>query len=175
MVSLTSDQGHYTFLYGYTEHNRDGGRKELTNKHGLGSAPSARKESLFDTFCAVLCAFVDYHGRVFCAKHPQKPMLSSVDCVLLLLLTAISSRLISPVLLCQLTLCLLCDLPSFFHFRSRGRSRSQALCVGFVPKQTKRFSERRAHIHQHTNGQHSVTMGSPPMLYIIKNQRHIFH
>ena len=43
VVSLTSDQGHYTFLYRYAKHNREGGGKEQTNKHGLGLAPSARR------------------------------------------------------------------------------------------------------------------------------------
>ena len=43
---VVSDQGHYTFLYRYTKHNREGGGKEQTNKHGLGLAPSARKGSL---------------------------------------------------------------------------------------------------------------------------------
>ena len=45
VVSLISGQGYFTFLYGRTEHNihnREGGRKE--NKHGLGLAPSARRE-----------------------------------------------------------------------------------------------------------------------------------
>ena len=45
VVSLISDQGHYTFLYGHTKHNQEGGRKETT-KHGLGSASSARGGSL---------------------------------------------------------------------------------------------------------------------------------
>ena len=33
------------------------------------------------------------------------------------------------------------DLPSLILFRSRGRSRARALCVGFAPKQTKGSSE----------------------------------
>ena len=38
---VVSDQGRHTFLYGRTKQNREGGGKEK-NKHGLGSAPSAR-------------------------------------------------------------------------------------------------------------------------------------
>ena len=41
---------------------------------------------------------------------------------------------------CQLTLSLLSDLPLLIHFQSHGRSRAQALCLGFAPKQTKRLS-----------------------------------
>ena len=36
---LISDQRHYTFLYGHTKYNREGGGKEQMN--GQGSAPSA--------------------------------------------------------------------------------------------------------------------------------------
>ena len=43
VVSLIFDQWHYTFLYGHTKHNREGGGKEQTNKHGLGSASIARR------------------------------------------------------------------------------------------------------------------------------------
>ena len=57
--------------------------------------------------------------------------------------TAISSRPSSSALLCQLvSFCLLWDLPSLLYFCSRGRSRAQALCLGFAPKQTKWFSDR---------------------------------
>ena len=37
------------------------------------------------------------------------------------------------------------DLPSLVLFLSRGRSRTQALCVVFAPKQTKEFSEWHPH------------------------------
>ena len=40
---------------------------------------------------------------------------------------------------------LLSNLPSLLHIRSRGRTRPQALCVGFAPKPTKRTSEWRQH------------------------------
>ena len=46
---VVSDQGYYTFHYRYAKQNREGERKEQTNKHGLGSAPSARK-GVCDTF-----------------------------------------------------------------------------------------------------------------------------
>ena len=40
---VVSDQGHNTFLYKHAKHNQEGGGKEQTNKHGLGSVPSVRK------------------------------------------------------------------------------------------------------------------------------------
>ena len=43
------------------------------------------------------------------------------------------------------SLSLLWDLPSLLHFRSHGRSHPQALCTGFAPKQTNRFSDRHTH------------------------------
>ena len=49
--------------------------------------------------------------------------------------------LLLSIFLCQLTLCLLWDLPLFVHFWSRRRSRAQALCLGFVPIKTKRSSD----------------------------------
>ena len=46
-------------------------------------------------------------------------------------------------------------LPS--SFRSRGRSRALAFCVGFAPKQTKGSSDWHPNIHT-TNAQHRVTI-----------------
>ena len=120
LVSLISNQGHYTFLYRYTKHNREGGRKEQTNKHGLGSAPSARSGESMWHFCAALHAFAGYRGQII-ARNFHKATRnadSSLDCFLcptsifslppsddcVLLWTAISSRLFSSALLCQLTL-----------------------------------------------------------------------
>ena len=70
MVSLISDQGHYTFLYGHTKHNREGGRKEQTNKHGLWSAPSAREEKFVTLLGSSLC-ICGLSRAYICAKLPQ--------------------------------------------------------------------------------------------------------
>ena len=68
-----------------------------------------------------------------------------------------SSRLFSPSgcpvlptdLFCPLvSSVLLWDLPSLVFFRSRGRSRAQALCVGFVRKQTKGSSDLHPPLHR---------------------------
>ena len=56
------------------------------------------------------------------------------------------------------SLCLLSDLLSLLHFRSRGRSHLQALCVGFTPKQTKRSSEWCQHKQKRIAMPH-VTLG----------------
>ena len=70
-----------------------------------------------------------------------RPLDSVVDCSLSL------SGFLS-----QLTLCLLSDLPFLLHFRTRRRSRVQAVCLGFAPKQTKRSSAwRTTHIVSQTS------------------------
>ena len=68
--------------------------------------------------------FLTYVGSLLCPTSISL-LPPSADC--LILWTANSSRLFSSAFLCQLTvsLCLLWDLPSNFHFRSRGRSHSQ--------------------------------------------------
>ena len=66
VVSLTSDQGHFTFLYRYAKHNREGERKKQTNKHGLESGLSARKGSLWH------CAF--YELTWACTRSSHKPL-----------------------------------------------------------------------------------------------------
>ena len=69
----------------------------------------------------------------------------SANCVLPW--SAVSSWLFSSTLCCQFnSLCLLWDLPFLLHFWPRGRSHSQALCLGFVPKQ------RDSLTSVHTNG-----------------------
>ena len=72
-----SGQGYFTFLYGDAKHNREGGRKEQTNKHGLGSAPSARVGWSVTLFCAS-CELTRACTR---AKTLTKPLakLTSVD------------------------------------------------------------------------------------------------
>ena len=70
--------------------------------------------------------------------------LSAPFCWLSIILTALSCLLSSSAPFCWL---FLWELPSLVHFWSRGRSCAQALCVGFAPEQTKRFSDRHPHIH----------------------------
>ena len=131
VVSLASDQGHYTFLYGHTKHNQEGGRM---NKHGLGSAPSARKRSLWH------CAF--FSPATSNADILRWFYLLTASCVLLW--TATSRRLVSPALHCQLVS--LSSLgPSFPPplLVSREISPSGPLC-GFHAK-TDRDSDQRQH------------------------------
>ena len=139
----------------------------------LGQLQAQERE--FVTLC-ILRAFVDYRGRVFCAKLLQKPQ-GMLTHLWLSSLTA-SFRWPSFPLDCYLTpTVLLCSplstaltvfpgtflpsfLPSFLpQLPSRGRSRVQGLCLGFAPKQTKRFSDRRAQTHTQSNEwPHSVTI-----------------
>ena len=50
---LVSDRVHYTFNNGHTKHNREGGRKEQTNKYGLGLLQAQERESMWH------CAFYE--------------------------------------------------------------------------------------------------------------------
>ena len=52
VVSLISNQGHYTFLYRFAKHNRDGGGKEQTNITDLGQLQRQERE-----VCVSFCAF----------------------------------------------------------------------------------------------------------------------
>ena len=81
---------------------------------------------------------------------------SSFLCPTLISLTDLfCRRVLSPSLDCSLKLTdLFCWLTSsrfsrtflsLVHFESRGRSRAQALCVGFAPKQTMGFSDWHPH------------------------------
>ena len=55
--------------------------------------------------------------------------------------------------------CLISDLPFHLHFRSRRRSRVQALCLGFAPKQTKRSSTWLTTPHSVTVSPHPQKIG----------------
>ena len=81
------------------------------------------------------------------ADRPSPGLLSHADWSLMLSVVDSSLRL-------PLSTDPLWDLPFLLYFRSRGRSRAQALCLGFMPKQTKRFSDRCTHTHtpNTTNG-----------------------
>ena len=65
VVFLISDRVYFTFLY--VKHNREGGRNEQTNKHGLGPAPIARGGILWH-FWDILWANVS----VYSSKNSHK-------------------------------------------------------------------------------------------------------
>ena len=110
-------------------------REDKRTNRDLGQLQAQAGE--FVTLC-ILCAFVDSHGRVFCARLLQKPLgmlihlwLSSLTvsfCWPSFPLTALSRRLVSAhrYHLLSLCLCLLSDLPFLLHFRSCGLSRPQS-------------------------------------------------
>ena len=152
VVSLISDQWHYTYLYGHTKHNREVGRKDQTRTW----VSSKRKRGEFVTLSLCICRLSRVCILRETSTKPQGVMthlltaqLPSFHC-LLLLTVSFSGQLFQAD--CSLlpsfvncSLCLLWDLPPFLHFRSRRRYRPQALCVDFAPKQTKRSSEWRQH------------------------------
>ena len=143
-----SNQGHYTFLYGHTKPNREGGRKEQTNKRRLRSTSSSRGRSLWQ-FCVALRTFTDYRRPVLAQNFHKATRNddSSLDCPVLLtglFCSFLLTVLFSPPLPTD-SLCLLWDLLSLLHFRSGGISHPPALCVNFASKQTKGFSDRYSH------------------------------
>ena len=112
MASESSGGFHmvFTFLYGHKKYNREGGRRR-TNEQ-------TRKGVLW-RFWAAFRAFVDYRGRVFCAKLLQKTTRNANSfltvfshCLLLLTVRSLDS-----VVNCSIWVplstgpCLLWDLP----------------------------------------------------------------
>ena len=140
VFSLISDQGYYTFIYVHAKHNREGGRKEQTNKHWLGSAPSARGGIPWHFL------FIPWaNASVYSSETPTKAT-SHADFSLLRPFLSHDCSLKPTYFFSSLLLtifCLVSDLP--FLVNSRGRSRTHALCVGFTLKQTKRPSDRHPH------------------------------
>ena len=76
------------------------------------------------------------------STHPSSRLPSTFDDC-----SHLSSALLC-LLLCSASFCSLRNLPSLVLFQSRGKSRAQALCVGFTPKQTKGSFD--LHPRQHT-------------------------
>ena len=176
VFSLISDQGYFTFLYGHTKHNihnREGGRKE--NKHWHWLALSARRKKFVTLLCSSLCIcrllrahirakFPQSHKRILThlltLANPGSQSTSSSSCLSQPSASPDFFRLVCSLLwsllsasLVWLFLCSPWDLPSLILFQSRGRSRMQALCVGFAPKQTKVSSTP-----VEMNATHRVTM-----------------
>ena len=143
MFFLVSDQRHYTFLYGYAKHNREDGKKEQRNKHGLRLAPSAIRGGVSVTLlwsapCTKLLGML---------THLLTALVPSSRCPLLLTVSFSGqlSQANCSLLPSFVNICLFWDLPSLLHFRSRKRFRPQALCACFSSNNTKRFSDRRQH------------------------------
>ena len=156
---------YFTFLYGRTKHNIhnwEGGRKE-NKQHGLGLVPSARREKFVTLLRSFLCIcglaracirvkFPQSHQQrwLILSRWPTRPLSLHALASGSLLLTALFSRLTYSVdwfLLFPASFCSLWDLPFLVFFRPRGKSRAQALCVGFAPKQTKGSSDWHPHPH----------------------------
>ena len=148
MVFLISGQGYFTFLYQHIKYITE--RVEEKNNYGLGLAPSAKLVTLLCImcFCGLMWACTQ-------AKLPQATsnadLSSRVGLPGICRSTGLSSCLSDfcwlvsflpfSHFLTDLLLTALWDLPSLVLFWSLGSSCMQALCVGFVPKQTKGFSD----------------------------------
>ena len=147
---LISDQGYYTFHYRYSKHNWE--EKEQTNKHGLGSAPSARK-GVCDTLhspciCRLSRACILRETSKKATWNANSSLTVFYHCLLLLTIFPLDCYLTLTGLFCPpLSTGSLSSLrPSFSPPLSVSQEiSSSVLCAGFAPKQTKRSSEWHQH------------------------------
>ena len=190
VVFYISSQGYFTFLYRYAKHNREDGRKEQMNKHGLGLAPSPRRGEVSVTLLAhyrflwanasvysseishKATGNADLNSRVgppgFCRSTGPSSHLSDfcwlVSSVPDSYLPDWPVLLTGPFwsLLLNAFFCLLLDLPSLVHPVSWEFSCAGTLS-GFCAKTDKGILWL-APTHRETEATHSV-------MYDIKNQR----
>ena len=145
--------------------------KEQTNKHGLGSAPSARKGVLDTLHSPCICRLSRAYISTKATRNTNSSLTVFLHCLLLLTVLPLDCYLKPTVLLCSplstdslrlplstQPLCLPWDLLSLLHFQSRGRSRPQSFV--WVSRQSRqRDSLTGAHTHtQHNEWPHSVTI-----------------
>ena len=129
----------------------------------LGQLQTQKWEEVCDTFCAS-CELTRACTR---AKTLTKPLTMRTY------LLCIAFIAVDCLPCCSLLLTasfLLSDLPFLVHFRSRGRSRAQAISVGFAPKQTNGFSDWHPRTHPHNEcptSYHMLLKEEPPTKPII--------
>ena len=141
-------------------------KKRRTNKHGLGLAPSARREK----FVTLLCGFLWSTASEYPSDIPTQPpgtlthllTLADLDSESTGPSSSLSGRLsltvAFPRLLLTAFFCWLpWDLASLIFFRSRRKSRVQALCVGYAPKRTKGSSDWHSPTPTETNDTYRAT------------------
>ena len=165
MVFLISDQGYFTFLYGYTKDNihPGGWKKRRTNSHGLGLAPRARLEK--SVILSLHYVLLWAKASAYSSEIPTKPlgMLIALFCWLLYSTSSLDCRFPPTFVDCLVLptdsfswlppsadFCWLSDHSSLVLFRSRGKSNVQLLYVGFAPKlkPTRRMSNIVSHCLQ---------------------------
>ena len=169
VIFLITDLRYFTFLYQHIKYTTEGLEEKKSKQSDLGWHQAQESGSLWH-FWAALRAFAGYHGCI-CTRNFHKATRSADSpsrvsqpgicwstgpssrlsdfCWLVSslpdshLLNYLFCLLVSAALFCWL---FLWDFPSLVLFRSRGRYRKQALCVGFVPKQ--RDSLTGTHTHR---------------------------
>ena len=122
---VVSDQGYYTFLYGHTKYNREGGRKEQTR---TWVSSKRKKEEVYGTLCSSPCIL---HETSTKATNNVNSSLTDFSHWLLLLTVLPLHCYLKPTslffhALSTGSLCLLTDLPSLFYFQTRRRSRPRS-------------------------------------------------
>ena len=139
--------------------------KEQTNKHGLGSAPSARKGACDTLHSLCICRLPRMCSlRETSTKASKNANSAFPHCILLLIVRPLDCYLKPTVLLCSPlstdSLCLLRDLPSLSTSGLAGGLAVRPFA--WVSRQSRqRDSLTGAHIHtQHNEWPHSITIWS---------------
>ena len=151
---VVPDQGYYAFLYGHTKYNREGGRKNKRTNMDLGQLQAQERGSLCNTFVQFSVHLYTIAGVYFVQNFYKATRNANSS------LTVFSHCLLMPTFLSRqlphagcppLPTVVNCLSLSFLGHSfpppllvSREISPS-VLCVGFVPKQTKRSSDWRQH------------------------------
>ena len=145
-----------------------GWKEEQTNNMDLGQFQVHEREICVTILCSFSCicrlswACIFRETSTKATGNADSSLTVYAHCLLLLTVLLLDCHLTPTGLFCpplstgrsgffcQLIFCPFWDLPLLVHFRSRGRSWTQALCLGFASKQTKRSSARRTHLHSVT-------------------------
>ena len=160
-------QGYHTFLYGHIKYNREGGRKNKRTNMDLGQLQAQERE-FYDTLhssyiCRLLPTCILRETSTKATRNANSSLTVFPHCLLLLIALPLDCYLTptglfySPLSTASLRLPFSTDPlsslgPSFPPPLPVSREISHSvLCVGFAPKQTKRFSDRRTHTHTHTH------------------------
>ena len=127
VVSLISDQGYFTFLYGHTKHNPESEKKKKQKTKNTAWVSSKRKKirSLWH-----FCAFSELTRECTRAKTPTKP-LAMLTCLLALVNPASFGQQVLAVVC--LTSVLLSSLSCFHLLNASCSPLSIVLCCSLLP------------------------------------------
>ena len=151
VVFLISGQGYFTFLYqpkGWKKKKNKQSQAWVSSKHKKGEVCDTivhsvgLRERVLEQNSHKATRNADSFSQPGIFKDLSRLSASSNFCRLV---CSLDWSVLPPSLDCSVLPTDLRDLPSLVLFRSRRRSRAQALCVDFAPKQTKGSSDWHPH------------------------------